>query len=196
MATHWLKERESGDDAFLHELPDGTLACLIESGARSGRTPRAVTVFIGRRGAGGRFRGSSLDVPKGTSRAEAGEVVVERTANGFRFTSSPAGIRTLIPPATDFPSVTSKERGCAFYDPSGSTISLTGVWRGSDGGTYYVRQSGTQVAWLGENVDGGWCNVFFGTRTGSRVAGQWVDVPKAAAQGSGHYSLDTLPSLR
>jgi hypothetical protein len=192
MATFWLNEREDDADAFLHELPDGALAWLIESGARSGRMQRVVNVFIGQRGADGRFRGTSLDVPKGMGNAGLSEVVVERTADGFRFESSLVGTRTLVPSETDFPRVSSKERGCAFYDPpgpSGSPPSLTGVWRGNDDGIYYIRQSGNSVAWLGENVDGSWCNVFFGTRTGSHVAGQWVDVPKGAARGSGQLSF-------
>jgi len=37
----------------------------------------------------------------------------------------------------------------------GPTANLTGVWAGGDGGTYYIRQIGNTVWWLGLSVDEG-----------------------------------------
>jgi hypothetical protein len=41
---------------------------------------------------------------------------------------------------------------------------MNGVWRANDGGTYYVRQVGNDVWWVGMSADGGktWTNVFKG----------------------------------
>jgi hypothetical protein len=57
---------------------------------------------------------------------------------------------------------------------------LSGVWHGSDSGTYYVRQLGREIWWLGLSRDQGrsFANVFRGSVGESgTVAGQWVDVP-------------------
>ena len=64
---------------------------------------------------------------------------------------------------------------------------LNGTWRANDGGTYHVRQIGTQVWWVGLSSDGGksWTNVFHGTRTGNTVTGSWADTPRGAARSSG-----------
>ena len=44
---------------------------------------------------------------------------------------------------------------------------MTGTWKANDGGTYYVREAGTTVWWLGEGKNGGFTNVFRGTRSGN-----------------------------
>jgi hypothetical protein len=63
---------------------------------------------------------------------------------------------------------------------------LSGVWHGSDNGTYYVRQLDREIWWLGLSRDQGrsFANVFHGTiltigETGP-IEGQWVDVPMGA----------------
>jgi hypothetical protein len=62
--------------------------------------------------------------------------------------------------------------------PTGD-INLTGAWHGSDVGTYYVRQSGDTVWWLGLSRDQGrsFANVFHGTMANGVVEGTWADVP-------------------
>jgi hypothetical protein len=63
---------------------------------------------------------------------------------------------------------------------------FSGVYKCNDGGTYYVRQSGSSVWWYGESGDGvSWTNVFKGTIQSGEVRGNWVDVPKGSGQGSG-----------
>ena len=56
--------------------------------------------------------------------------------------------------------------------------SLTHSWVSDDRGTYYVRQVGNTVWWLGESADSGrtWSNVFKGVRKGDIIDGEWVDV--------------------
>ncbi|PTA67607.1 hypothetical protein [Deinococcus arcticus] len=68
---------------------------------------------------------------------------------------------------------------------------MNGVWRANDGGTYYVRQLGNQVWWLGQSSDGGktWTHVFSGVRSGNTVKGTWADVPRGQVRSSGALTL-------
>ena len=58
-------------------------------------------------------------------------------------------------------------------------VNLTGVWHGDDIGTYYVRQIGSTVWWLGLSRDQGrsFANVFHGTMSDGTIEGDWVGVP-------------------
>lgn len=68
---------------------------------------------------------------------------------------------------------------------------LTGHWSCNDGGTYYLRQTGSQVRWYGEAADTqpAWANVFSGRIHGARIKGNWTDVPKGGTTGSGDLEL-------
>jgi hypothetical protein len=61
----------------------------------------------------------------------------------------------------------------------GQSFNLTGAWHGSDAGTYYLRQIGGTLWWLGLSRDQGrsFANVFRGTISGELINGSWVDVP-------------------
>lgn len=66
-----------------------------------------------------------------------------------------------------------------------------GTWRGNDGGTYQMRQSGNRVTWIGRSGDGGrtWTHRFEGTRTGNVASGQWVDLPPGRIRSRGAISV-------
>lgn len=66
---------------------------------------------------------------------------------------------------------------------------LTGVWRGNDGGTYYVRQIGNNVWWYGEASNGQWSNIFHGALDGDWLEGFWLDVPKGRDRDNGGLRL-------
>ena len=71
--------------------------------------------------------------------------------------------------------------------------SLTGCWAASDVGTYYMRQIGSDIYWLGISRDRGraFANVFFGSIVGaSTIFGDWADVPLGATRGSGALMLE------
>jgi hypothetical protein len=59
---------------------------------------------------------------------------------------------------------------------------LSGAWHASDNGTYYVRQLGSTVWWLGLSRDQGYsyANVFKGTIREGGVVGTWASVPMGA----------------
>jgi hypothetical protein len=71
---------------------------------------------------------------------------------------------------------------------------LNGVWHANDMGTYYIRQIGNILWWLGLSRDQGqtYANVFQGTMQGSAITGQWVDVPVSDTgnRGNGTLSLN------
>ena len=59
---------------------------------------------------------------------------------------------------------------------------LTGVWRGNDGASYYIRefydsQGFHRVAWFGRGRE--FANVLFGSipRGENHISGDWVDIP-------------------
>jgi hypothetical protein len=58
-------------------------------------------------------------------------------------------------------------------------VNLSGVWAADDMATYYVRQIGNTVWWLGLSQDQGrkFANIFKGTVQGSNVRGEWTDLP-------------------
>jgi hypothetical protein len=68
---------------------------------------------------------------------------------------------------------------------------LSGVWAASDAGTYYLRQDGNTVWWLGMSVDEGqtFANVFQGTLQNNQISGSWADVPLGQTLSSGAISL-------
>lgn len=72
---------------------------------------------------------------------------------------------------------------------------LNGIWKADDGGTYYVRQIGDDVWWLGMSGDNGrsWTNVYKGKKIGNRVEGQWADVPRGHINGKGllNFNIQT-----
>lgn len=72
---------------------------------------------------------------------------------------------------------------------------LTGIWGGDDLGTYYLRQVGNRLWWLGTSPDRGrfFATVFAGlvtpNGTGIVVRGEYADVPMGTAQGAGRLNL-------
>jgi hypothetical protein len=71
--------------------------------------------------------------------------------------------------------------------------SLTGVWSSNDAGTYYVRQIGDTVWWLGMSVDEGrtFANVFRGTLQNGQISGEWSDIPLGETSNSGTLAVSS-----
>ena len=75
---------------------------------------------------------------------------------------------------------------------SAARADLTGRWSGNDGGTYYLRQTGSTLHWYGEAGTGRqpvWAHVFSGRIADGRINGRWTDVPKGRSSGSGSLVL-------
>jgi hypothetical protein len=88
---------------------------------------------------------------------------------------------------------------------------LTGIWKGQDGSTYYVRHFnhplvynekagkwyqdagfGHDIMWVGLSADDGktWANVFVGKYNGVKITGTWADVPRGKFAASGTLTLE------
>jgi hypothetical protein len=68
---------------------------------------------------------------------------------------------------------------------------LTGIWKSQDQGTYYVRQVGDNIMWIGMSANDGrsWTNAFAGKIAGDTISGTWVDVPRGGVKGLGTLTL-------
>lgn len=79
-----------------------------------------------------------------------------------------------------------------------AAVNLTGVWKGDDGATYYIRhipgnivtgEVEDDVYWFGQG--NGFGNVFHGKTVGimKQFSGKWADVPIGGAKNSGFLNL-------
>lgn len=66
---------------------------------------------------------------------------------------------------------------------------LASVFAGDDGGAYYVSEVGKNVFWFAEHPGRDYAHVFFGTRTGDTIKGQYRSVPKDKATTYGELTL-------
>ncbi len=72
---------------------------------------------------------------------------------------------------------------------SGSNSDLTGVFKCTDGGYYYVRQIGNDVYWFGEHPNGNFANVMSGSASGNTINSKWWDIPKGKTRSKGDLQL-------
>ncbi len=78
--------------------------------------------------------------------------------------------------------------------PVSVSVNLTGQWHCNDGGSYFIRQAGSELWWYGKSRDNGatWSNVFHGKIRGNQVIGRWADVPQGRIRSAGEMSLQIL----
>jgi hypothetical protein len=74
---------------------------------------------------------------------------------------------------------------------------LTGRWECDDGGTYYIRQVGSELWWRGISGEAkgkkkAFENVFHGNINGKVVTGSWADDPKGESRNAGILSLEII----
>ena len=82
---------------------------------------------------------------------------------------------------------------CATEDPE-DLGELTGAWRGSEGGIYYIRQVGDCIWWFGTEIMDiqpgltgqiGFANVAVGRMVGTQIEMEWADLPLGDVLGGG-----------
>ncbi len=71
------------------------------------------------------------------------------------------------------------------------SVDLSGRWKGSDDGTYYMRQEGDSLLWYGQGGSPAapWSNVYQGRFDGNRVLGHWSGPPLTTGQAGGSLIL-------
>jgi len=107
-------------------------------------------------------------------------------ASSDQFAPSPSS--TASTSATDLSAI-----ACATDDPV-DVGELTGAWRGTEGGIYYIRQVGDCVWWFGTELEdiepgltgqAGWANVASGRVDGTHIEMEWADLPMGNILGGG-----------
>ena len=68
---------------------------------------------------------------------------------------------------------------------SETKLNLNGVYQDDIGTVYYLRTVEDKLYFVGENEKRNFAHVFVGSITGNTIKGQYYDVPKYAASGSG-----------
>ena len=122
----------------------------------------------------------------GSRRASRGTVTATEPINGVSESASEAPSPT--------PALFATGCGEGLIDLSGR---LSGSWRGSDGGVYYLRQAGECLWWFGthltelEEAGGqpGWANVAVGRIVEDKIYVEWSDVPLGTTMGRGTLIL-------
>jgi hypothetical protein len=109
-----------------------------------------------------------------------------------------AGAR-LSPGSTVLATATHPDTNMTNADPTSAETIYTGVWKGDDGATYYVRYVGKEIWWFGRG--NGFGNVFHGelqpgVNGPRRIVGKWVDVPIGGARNSGNLNLTVASETR
>ncbi|MBC7931333.1 MAG: hypothetical protein H7Z38_12295 [Rubrivivax sp.] len=85
-------------------------------------------------------------------------------------------------------------------EPAAQDTIYTGIWKGDDGATYYVRYVGTEIWWFGRGS--GFGNVFHGrvvpgaANGPRRIVGKWADVPLGNSRNSGELTLTVASPTR
>lgn len=69
-----------------------------------------------------------------------------------------------------------------------AATTLSGKWKGDDGGTYRIRAAGNEIFWIGTSPDGGksWTNVMRGLRNPETksISGRWADIAQPGGVGA------------
>jgi hypothetical protein len=84
----------------------------------------------------------------------------------------------------------------SFFAFPAFAVDLTGTWHADDGGTYYIRQIGSEVWWFGENdkVSPSFSNVAHGSSDDFALLLNWADVPKGVTTSSGLLAIEIISS--
>jgi hypothetical protein len=91
-----------------------------------------------------------------------------------------------------------KNKVAVVTPPSVSPINLTGVWEANDGGTYTIRQTGTEITWEGVSRDGGrtWSHTFNGVIRNNTIVGRFFDHPPGRVRNAGELTLRIVDANR
>jgi hypothetical protein len=104
---------------------------------------------------------------------------------------------SATPTTSDAPIATQDCPAFSLRSPAGANVNLSGLWRGPDAGTYFIRHSGSCVWIVGLSADthdpsesdSSWTNSFFGHLAPDfTLSGQWADIPWGRARGIGQLT--------
>ncbi len=140
----------------------------------------------------GTIEGNSYDISKGRAKGQT-QLSLKYNNNGVRLFKVSGRFGGTEWDKQYLPQKLPGIRQAGFSD-SGNINSLDGLWRGNDGGTYYLRQAGRYVIWFGEgghdrNGIPSFANIAIGKKTDNVIKLSWFDVPKCKFNGTGKLVL-------
>jgi len=64
-----------------------------------------------------------------------------------------------------------------------NVLDLNGTWSAGNFGTFFIRQIGAEIWWLGEDdpIQPTWCQIGHGKMEGKLIIIDWIDLPKGLA---------------
>jgi uncharacterized caspase-like protein len=91
-----------------------------------------------------------------------------------------------------------KNKVAVVTPPSTKPIDLTGVWAANDGGTYTIKQTGSEITWEGASRDGGrtWSHTFNGVIRNNTIVGRFFDHPPGRVRNAGELTLRIVDANR
>lgn len=173
---YYIREIDS-DFYWFGEHPDGFFA----------------NVFVGKR-FGNELSGNWFDVPKGRTRSR-GEIklIIEQKGSYIRKIFHTGGFFGTY--WEEIPKNFESLPGTRITDfQNDNNEDLTGTWKGSDDGIYYIRQIDDNIIWFGERISFGeripfFSNIFIGKRLGKKITGKWFDLPKGITNSNGDLNI-------
>lgn len=165
---YWFAEHKNGNwaNVFKGTISNNTQASIFGN--------RPVTIY-----------GDFYDVPKGGMQGSGR--LTWKVKTGTELLKQTGSFGSTILKKKSKPRVLPGNRSEQF-----SGAGITGLWTCNDGGNYYVREVGNKVVWYGELVTSRgtqFSNVGFGTKNGSNISIDWMDVPKGNTAGKGTLQL-------
>jgi hypothetical protein len=139
--------------------------------------------------------GQWADLPRGSGTWQAGKLILTvnfespGTVSELRAVrGTTGGFGGRVWKRTDSPPPISGKGGLGTFPPEPD---LTGTWTATDHGTYYVREIGDTVWWLGVSAGDGaeFSNVFVGKVRQNHLQGEWADVPRGKSLNNGAVGL-------
>jgi hypothetical protein len=92
-----------------------------------------------------------------------------------------------------------KNKVAVVTPPPVAPVNLTGTWAANDGGTYTIRQTGSEITWEGVSRDGGrtWSHTFNGViRNNNTIVGRFFDHPPGRVRNAGELTLTIVDANR
>jgi Caspase domain len=91
-----------------------------------------------------------------------------------------------------------KNKVAVVTPPAVASINLTGTWAANDGGTYTIRQTGSDITWEGVSRDGGrtWSHTFNGVIRNNTIVGRFFDHPPGRIRNAGELTLRIVDADR
>lgn len=76
--------------------------------------------------------------------------------------------------------------------PTATLAALSGIWKGDNGGTFYIQEDRGNIYWYAEQLTRNpyWAHIFTGKIKDHKIDGIWIDVPKGKRRTRGRLAAE------